>query len=602
MGFLLILAIILSFSASLSVIVKKRIEQVIPVAVLVVILIIYVFGLLDNLRLGVEVVLILTAVGLAFLGMTVLKFDKENKLKELRGYILTPGLVIYIGLFALSIFINKDRILQDYDEFNHWAVIIKNMFMYNSYGTNSESIVAFNEYPPFTAVFQYLFLDINKVYSEDIILMAQNILYFSIIIPITKNIRWNKSIKKTFIILPLMVFVPLFFYENFYLDILVDAILGVMFAYTIYVAYDEKDVTFKYVQICTGIIMLALTKTSGIGLAVLALIIILIRTILNNKRNKKILKRELRMFAIITIIAAILTSIWYVKVNTAKKRWDFEQYIKSENLKPEEQKQVAKSFGMSILFNQTITERKLTVLMTITVFACIQAYTVYIMKDKNFSYYSWAMMCSIPIYLIMLLITYATIFIPMEASQLTCFERYSCTILLAYAIFQMLVLSARKEKHFTKVVLVAITVIITVIITLMPLSNITEKYIYAKNFKNTSKINRDIYTKFRKYANKINVEDTVLYIMGPKANIEYQTALNNYVTMPITIDKAIVGNFSKIEELEKVAENYDYIFIYRMKEDTKEIVKTIFEDGKVSNDTLYRVVKNENTINLEKVR
>ncbi len=598
MGFLLILAIILSFSASLSVILKKRIEQVIPVAVLVVILIIYVFGLLDNLRLGVEVVLILTAVGLAFLGMTVLKFDKKNKLKELRGYILTPGLVIYIGLFALSIFINKDRILQNYDEFNHWAVIIKNMFMYNSYGTNSESIVAFNEYPPFTAVFQYLFLDINKVYSEDIILMAQNILYFSIIIPITKNIRWNKSIKKTFIILPLMVFVPLFFYENFYLDILVDAILGVMFAYTIYVAYDEKDVTFKYVQICTGIIMLALTKTSGIGLAVLALIIILIRTILNNKRNKKILKRELRMFAIITIIAAILTSIWYVKVNTAKKRWDFEQYIKSENLKPEEQKQVAKSFGMSILFNQTITERKLTVLMTITVFACIQAYTVYIMKDKNFSYYSWAMMCSIPIYLIMLLITYATIFIPMEASQLTCFERYSCTILLAYAIFQMFVLSGKEEKHFGKAFLLTITIIII----LMPLSNITEKYIYAKNYKTTSKINRDIYTKFRKYTSKINKEDTVLYIMGPKANIEYQTALNNYVTMPITIDKAIVGNFSKIEELEKVAENYDYIFIYRMKEDTKEAVKTIFEEQKVKNDTLYKVIRSENTISLEKVR
>lgn len=598
MGFFVAFTIIFCFAACLTIVLKKRIEQVIPVAVLVVILIIYVFGLLDNLRLGVEVVLILTAVGLAFLGITVLKFDKKNKLKELRKYILTPGLVIYMCLFALSIFINKDRILQNYDEFNHWAVIVKNMFMYNSYGTNSESIVAFNEYPPFTAVFQYLFLDINNVYSEDIIIMAQNILYFSIIIPITKNIRWNKSIKKTFIILPLMVFVPLFFYENFYLDILVDAILGVMFAYTIYAAYDEKDVTFKYVQICTGIIMLALTKTSGIGLAVLALIIILIRTILNNKRNKKILKRELRMFAIITIIVAILTSIWYIKVNTAKKRWDFEKYIKSENLKPEEQKQVAKSFGMSILFNQIITERKLTVLMTITVFSCIQVYTVYIMRDKNFSYYSWAMMCSISIYLIMLLITYATIFIPMEASQLTCFERYSCTILLAYAIFQMLVLSAREEKHFAKVVLVAITGIIT----LMPLSNITEKYIYAKNFKNTSKINRDIYTKFRKYANKIHVEDTVLYIMGPKANIEYQTALNNYVTMPITIDKAIVGNFSKIEELEKVAENYDYIFIYRMKEDTKEIVKTIFEDEKVSNDTLYRVVKNENTINLEKVR
>ena len=598
MGFFVAFTIIFCFAACLTIVLKKRIEQVIPVAVLVVILIIYVFGLLDNLRLGVEVVLILTAVGLAFLGMTVLKFDKKNKLKELRGYILTSGLVIYIGLFALSIFINKDRILQNYDEFNHWAVIVKNMFMYNSYGTNGESIVAFNEYPPFTAIFQYLFLDINNVYREDIIIMAQNILYFSIMIPITKNIGWNKSFRKIFIILPLMIFVPMFFYENFYLDILVDAILGVMFAYTIYAAYDEKDVTFKYVQICTGIIMLALTKTSGIGLAVLALIIILIKVILNYKNDKKILKRELKLLAVITIIAIILTSIWYVKVNTAKKRWNFEQYIKSENLKPEEQKQVAKSFGMSVIFNQTITERKLTVFMTIIVFVCVQVYTIFIIKDKDFTYYSWAMMCSIPIYLIMLLITYVTIFIPMEAIQLTCFERYTCTILLAYAIFQMLVLSAREEKHFAKAVLVAITVIIT----LMPLSNITEKYIYAKNFKNTSKINRDIYTKFRKYANKIHVEDTVLYIMGPKANIEYQTALNNYVTMPITIDKAIVGNFSKIEELEKVAENYDYVFVYRMKEESKETVKTIFEDEKVRNDTLYRVVKNENTINLEKVR
>lgn len=598
MGFFVVFTVIFCFAACLAIVLKKRIEQVIPVAVLAVILIVYVFGIFDNLRLGVFIVQVLTAANLVFLGITVLKFDKENKLKELREYILTPGLVIYMCLFALSIFINKDRILQDYDEFNHWAVIVKNMFMYNSYGTNSESIVAFNEYPPFTAILQYLSLDINNVYSEDIIIMAQNILYFSIIIPITKNIGWNKSFRKIIIILPLMVFVPMFFYENFYLDILVDAILGVMFAYTIYVAYDEKDVTFKYVQICTGIIMLALTKTSGIGLAVLALIIILIRVILNYKNDKKILKRELKLFAVITIIAIILISIWYVKVNTAKKRWDFEQYIKSENLKPEEQKQVAKSFGMSVIFNQTITERNLTVFMTIIVFVCAQVYTIFIIKDKDFTYYSWAMMCSIPIYLIMLLITYVTIFIPMEAIQLTCFERYTCTILLAYAIFQMFALTAREEKHFGKAVLLAITITIT----LMPLSNITEKYIYAKNFKNTSKINRDIYTKFRKYVNKIDVEDTVLYIMGPKANIEYQTALNNYITMPITIDKAIVGNFSKVEELEKVAEDYDYIFIYRMKEDTKETVKTIFEDEKVRNDTLYKVVKNENTIRLEKVR
>ena len=39
-----------------------------------------------------------------------------------------------------------------------------------------------------------------------------------------------------------------------------------------------------------------------------------------------------------------------------------------------------------------------------------------------------------------------------------------------------------------------------------------------------------------------------------------------------------------------------------MKEGTKEAGKTIFEEQKVKNDTLYKVIRSENTISLEKVR
>ena len=67
------------------------------------------------------------------------------------------------------------------------------MFLYNCFGTNEQSVVRFNEYPPFTALFQYLFLGISKVYREDIIITAQNILYFSIILPIIKNVKWKKG-------------------------------------------------------------------------------------------------------------------------------------------------------------------------------------------------------------------------------------------------------------------------------------------------------------------------------------------------------------------------------------------------------------------------
>lgn len=598
MEFVIVFAIIFSLAACLAIPFRKRIEQTIPIAVVAIVLIIYVFGLFDNLMLGAVLVQILTIINLAFLVITVIKMDKNKNLKKLRELIFTPGLVLYAFLFLLSICINKDRIFQDYDEFNHWAVIIKNMFMYNTYGTNLKSIVTFNEYPPFTAVFQYLFLAIKKLYSEDIVIMAQNILYFSIIIPITKNIKWDKSLRKVLIILPLTIFMPMLFYKNFYLDILVDAILGVMFAYTIYAAFDEKETKFKFLQIAAGTIMMCLTKTSGIGLAILAIIIVLIKILVDKNADRSRFKKELKALIIITIVTLLLTSIWYIKVNNAKKRWDFKQYVKSENLKPEEQAEVAKSFGLAIILNQAITERKLTVLMVIVIFVCVQTYTISIMKNKDFTYYSWAVFASIPIYLLALLATYATIFISIEASQLTCFERYTSTILLAYSTFQMLAITQKEEKQYAK----ALILTLTIILTLMPLANITEKYIYAKNYKATSKINRDIYTKIKKYTNKINSNNKILYIMGPKANIEYQTAINNYEIMPITITKSVIGNFKEQEELEKIARDYDYVFIYRMKTEAKDAVKELFEGNKVVNDTLYTVIKNENGIKLEAKR
>ena len=43
--------------------------------------------------------------------------------------------------------------------------------------------------------------------------------------------------------------------------------------------------------------------------------------------------------------------------------------------------------------------------------------------------------------------------------------------------------------------------------------------------------------------------------------------------MPNKIARIMIGNFKNIEELEKIAQDYDYLYIYRMKEVTKECVK-----------------------------
>ena len=595
MSYCIIFSILITFATMLSITFKKRIEETMPISTVGIILLIFLAGLLDNLKIGAIIVQILTIIQLIFILVTILKKDKDG-IKEILGRILTPGLLIYTLLFIVNVIINQGRIFEDYDEFNHWAVIIKNMFIYNTYGTNPETIVRFNEYPPFTAVFQYLFLAVQKVYSEDTVIIAQNVLYLSIIIPITKKIKWDKSALKILTAIPLIIFMPMILYKNFFLNILVDGILGIMFAYTIYSAYEDDSSIFKTLKILAGTIMLCLTKTSGLGLAVLALIIILIKIIIDRKKDKSKFKSSIKSLIVICVITAILTSIWYIKVNNAQKRWDFSKYVNAEEDR-QNSSDILKSFTMSVFMRQDITTKQLTVFAVMILLIGLQIYSIKKVKNKNFTYYAIAMLVSIPIYLISLAITYMTIFENMEGTMLTCFDRYTSTILLATLCFNAFAMFDIKTKFSVELIVIA-----SIIITLMPIDNIYTQYIRGKNYVKTSNTNRDIYTKIEKYKDKLNANDKILYMAGDKANIEYLKAMNEYVMMPVKIQNMISGNYESAEKLKKVIERYDYVFIYRTNTDTVDNIKECFEGGKVQRDTLYRVVKNNETIELEKVK
>lgn len=595
MSYCIIFSILITFATMLSITFKKRIEETMPISTVGIILLIFLAGLLDNLKIGAIIVQILTIIQLIFILVTILKKDKDG-IKEILGRILTPGLLIYTVLFIVNIITNKGRIFEDYDEFNHWAVIIKNMFIYNTYGTNPETIVRFNEYPPFTAVFQYLFLAVQKVYSEDTVIIAQNVLYLSIIIPITKKIKWDKSALKILTAIPLIIFMPMILYKNFFLNILVDGILGIIFAYTIYSAYEDDSSIFKTLKILAGTIMLCLTKTSGLGLAVLALMIILIKIIIDRKKDKSKFKSSIKSLIVICVITAILTSIWYIKVNNAQKRWDFSKYVNAEEDR-QNSSDILKSFTMSVFMRQDITTKQLTVFAVMVLLIGLQIYSIKKVKNKNFTYYAIAMLVSIPIYLISLAITYMTIFENIEGTMLTCFDRYTSTILLATLCFNAFAMFDIKTKFSVELIVIA-----SIIITMMPIDNIYTQYIRGKNYVKTSNTNRDIYTKIEKYKDKLDADDKILYMAGDKANIEYLKAMNEYVMMPVKIQNMISGNYESAEKFKKVIERYDYVFVYRTNTDTVDNIKECFEGGKVQRDTLYRVVKNNETIELEKVK
>ena len=232
MQYLIIFFIITIISIVISIKLRIKTEQAIPIAVIGLIVLVYLTGIAGNLLIGIYVILLLFILSTIYVIYYFIK--NEEKRKEIFKQQITPGVLIYGCLYILFIILNKNRIFNDYDEFNHWALIIKDMYLNDNFAFKREAITAFNEYPPFTAVFEYIILKFSSSYSEDIIIIANNILAISLMMPIFKKVNWNKSIKWVSVILPIMLLIPLIIYSNFYFNILVDGLIGIFIAYILY--------------------------------------------------------------------------------------------------------------------------------------------------------------------------------------------------------------------------------------------------------------------------------------------------------------------------------------------------------------------------------
>lgn len=585
MTYIIPMSMILINSTIISTILKKRIEQTIPASTLFMIIIIYITGMFDNLKLGITLIEGISTIGLIIALFLLCREKDKNIVRERLKNIITPGAIIYIILCTLIILTNKGRKFDDIDEFNHWGKIIKNMFLFNTYGTNENSIITFNEYPPFTAIFQYIFLSVKNIYSEDIIITASSILYISIIIPLTEKIKWNKELKKVLVIVPLIIFIPMIFYPNFYLNILVDGLLGVMFGMCIFYSYKKDDSILKSINIFSMLTMMVLTKTTGIALAVMAFIILFVRNIYET--DKKGIIRSI----IILLLVTIITSMWHIKANGAKKRWNFEKYVQLNEEKDDTYKN---KFVKFLMVSTCIAEGKISVFGATCIIICIGFLVDKKLKEKNYNgkYYIISMLISIIIYMIALYVSYISIFEKIEADVFACFERYASTILLANIIFEFAVLTDCKieinlKKYF---------VIFTVFVVMFPYQNFSEKYIKNRGSVIKTNINRNIYTVISKYKAVLSKDDKILFITGNIVDREYLKSVNEYEMMPIKITDFINGSFETKEQFNNKVKQYDFVFVYRYEEELENIIGI-----KIKQDTLYKVDNQNAELELNEV-
>ena len=341
--------------------------------------------------------------------------------------------------------------------------------------------------------------------------------------------------------------------------------------------------------------MLYLTKTTGIALAVIGIGIVIIRNILDRKNKLPNSKKETKAIIIAILLTMLFTTFWYIKISSVDTKWNYTEFLKVDMQKESQREGITKSFWQSIFTKEIITDKNFTVFGMFLILVSLFIATKKIVKNDNYRYYGKSYILTTILYLIATWIIYITIFDIGEAITLSSFDRYTALILLSFTMFLINVLIEEEKTNKGKIILVFVAIILM----LLPINNIFDKYINSKQHKDMANINREIYTKLKYKKDKLDTNDKLIYLTRAKDQAEFLKVLNNYEIMPIKIEEARIGTFKSLEDFEELVKNYTHVYIYRLEEDEKEKIKSVFEYNYVGDDMLYRVVYEENQIKLE---
>ena len=505
--------------------------------------------------------------------------------------------MVYILLFFVFVVINRGRIFEDYDEFNHWALIIKNMYLYNEYGTAKGSIVTFNEYPPFTTCFQYIMLSIKGMYLEDLIIMAQNILYLSIIIPVCAKVSFKKNLKNLLLIIPAILVLPIILYEDFFVNILVDGFLGVLFAMGLFHIYqNDKNKLYKTIIITLMITAIALTKTTGVALGILLLVF----AILKMKKDK------LKVVMVLAILPIVLVSSWYIKINlkNVKREWDLAKIFQQKEESSIRTEGVIKNFFSAMLEHNEVIGKKMCMAYKILL---LIAYSIYVYRNisrksqkRAYIYIIIEFLISFVIFIVGLIATYLKLFTEQETAYLASYDRYMHTMLLGWLILNTAILL----KENKKIKLSSIYIFVVVGLILLPEGVIYEKYINAKKYISSSHIKRDYYYReFNQYEEVITQKDKIFFISDTQMHDQMIMMLHKYQMMTNNIANTQAKFNGTVKELENILlEDYDYVYIFKTKDSFKEKYKVLFAEEQVKDGTLYKVLIEKEKVMLQPVR
>ncbi len=305
MGFILMLALVVPPMLALSVWLKRPFAQCAAPLVLSVIAVAYALSLLGLVWLAPWVMYLLFAGGCAYLVYAVLL----KKRVPLTG-LLSVGLVAFVAMGMALWWLCRGHMFVFWDDFSHWALAAKNMYYLNDlYTLPSAFASTYSDYPPAATIWVYTLLKAVPLgFREDLAMYAQGIFTMSLLVyPLSGFSR--KKIGVGAVCAFALFVLPAAINSDYYTRLLTDGLLGVLLAFVLLAYFLGKGGKYGIACAALGCFVLSITKASGIGLALMACVIILIDMLfLHRKQTKERLKQS-RLLGLLCLAGPMLAVV-----------------------------------------------------------------------------------------------------------------------------------------------------------------------------------------------------------------------------------------------------------------------------------------------------
>lgn len=241
---------------------RQRVENCLAPAIMLSILVLYLFGLPGLLLPGAFFCAGLGAA--AALGSGVLMARRKSLCVSVW---LTPGALAALLLVVYIAWAQSGRVAVGNDEFSHWAYTVKMMAHYDTLSAAHAGEMLYPTYPPALSLLEYLFVRFTPDFNESYLYRGLNLFQVSLLLPFLGRFGWKRW-AGALAGMAALYLLPLGIYGEFYTDLCVDGTLALLFAYYLYTWFGrrKRDV---FTFFCAGLAgaVLCLTKESGVFFA-----------------------------------------------------------------------------------------------------------------------------------------------------------------------------------------------------------------------------------------------------------------------------------------------------------------------------------------------